>query len=42
MARKQIAWRGVFGQAKLTAQKVLSIRFVASMGYTRLDLAVLF
>jgi hypothetical protein len=30
----------IFGQAKLTAHHVLSIRFVASMGYLRLDLAV--
>jgi hypothetical protein len=28
------------GQAKLTAQHVLSIRFVASMDYPRLELAV--
>jgi hypothetical protein len=48
---KNFAWRniwpgGIFGlaeylaMAKLTAQHVLSIRFVASMGYPRLDLAV--
>jgi hypothetical protein len=35
-------WRREFGLAKLTTQHVLSIRFVASMGYPRLDLAASF
>jgi hypothetical protein len=48
LARHDFAWRkispggGIFGLAKLTAQHVLSIRFVASKGYPRLDLAVSF
>lgn len=40
--RKISPWRREFGQAKLTAQHVLSIRFATNKGYPRLGLAVSF